>query len=450
MAMSFKSFHSLAFPFFSSPAPIDSFSFALSLISQYFLFVFCEPAYYILLLHSLSFDPFLPFSVIDGESSECFDIYSFTNTTHPMQDKSMSVSSTLPASALDANEIYLEPFLRAFCLGVGSGVILEVAHVAFKLANVAESLPTTVAPETLFSIIRSEPGIWEQFAPLFYADHAMAVLAWIGFYIIDVLAIKAILDKYNDDPKTANHALRHLVTLPKKMLPVRLGFVQKLVLKILGRDRFMSPGTVNSISTTALHESSVESDKRSTTMPDDSTSAFNIVPSNVTTLPPPPTTTKGAAPTIKNKSGSSTTSPDAKAYPGLERPGVGQRSKDLSPGQLNPDVKSFLRRRRELKQRSSYLTNQWYAAALSENLKADEPLGVDILGRRVLLFRDSTTGKVSCMDDACPHRGAPLSQGWMSVIEGHDCVVSRHLYAIELHVLELLLCCSDSTATHLS
>jgi phenylpropionate dioxygenase-like ring-hydroxylating dioxygenase large terminal subunit len=42
------------------------------------------------------------------------------------------------------------------------------------------------------------------------------------------------------------------------------------------------------------------------------------------------------------------------------------------------------------------------AAALSEKVK-DKPVGVDILGTRVVLFRDSQ-GKVKCLDDACPHR----------------------------------------------
>ncbi len=102
--------------------------------------------------------------------------------------------------------------------------------------------------------------------------------------------------------------------------------------------------------------------------------------------------------------------------------------------------------------------------ALSENLKPGKPLGVDILGTRVVLFRDEETGKVgfcfgwlpvgrvwvglgwsgwidwllvwlpsnefstktkptnpskpqiTCLDDACPHRGAPLSSGWLTTL----------------------------------
>lgn len=45
-------------------------------------------------------------------------------------------------------------------------------------------------------------------------------------------------------------------------------------------------------------------------------------------------------------------------------------------------------------------------AALSENLKPGKPLGVDILGTRVTLFRDQESGKVQCIDDTCPHRCA--------------------------------------------
>lgn len=68
------------------------------------------------------------------------------------------------------------------------------------------------------------------------------------------------------------------------------------------------------------------------------------------------------------------------------------------------------RRDQELRERKMYLKNFWYAAALSEKVK-DKPVGVDILGTRLTLFRDEE-GKVVAVDDTCPHRGAPLSEGW--------------------------------------
>jgi hypothetical protein len=44
------------------------------------------------------------------------------------------------------------------------------------------------------------------------------------------------------------------------------------------------------------------------------------------------------------------------------------------------------------------------AAALSEHLTEDAPLGVEILGSKVVLFREGNT--IKCLDDTCPHRSA--------------------------------------------
>eukprot|EP00878_Enallax_costatus_P003488 GHUV01003701.1.p1 GENE.GHUV01003701.1~~GHUV01003701.1.p1 ORF type:complete len:521 (+),score=199.28 GHUV01003701.1:1499-3061(+) len=81
------------------------------------------------------------------------------------------------------------------------------------------------------------------------------------------------------------------------------------------------------------------------------------------------------------------------------------------------------RRDKELRERKMYLKNFWYAAALSEKVK-DKPVGVDILGTRLTLFRDEE-GKVVAVDDTCPHRGAPLSEGWTVTDKksGKKCVV---------------------------
>lgn len=84
-------------------------------------------------------------------------------------------------------------------------------------------------------------------------------------------------------------------------------------------------------------------------------------------------------------------------------------------------------------------------SALSEKLEGTKPLRVDILGRSVVLFREAETmlpsaaagtapldagtavsaaGRVRCLDNICPHRGAPLSEGWAKTVEGHGaCVV---------------------------
>lgn len=45
-------------------------------------------------------------------------------------------------------------------------------------------------------------------------------------------------------------------------------------------------------------------------------------------------------------------------------------------------------------------------AGISEQVK-EKPVGVEILGEKVVLYRDST-GTIQCLHDVCPHRGAPL------------------------------------------
>eukprot|EP00775_Hariotina_reticulata_P003369 gene3369-3644_t len=98
--------------------------------------------------------------------------------------------------------------------------------------------------------------------------------------------------------------------------------------------------------------------------------------------------------------------------------------KQLPKPKRLPERDSGLSKRdKELRDRKSYLKNFWYAAALSSNV-TEKPLGVDILGTRLTLFRDET-GAVVAVDDACPHRGAPLSAGWTATDKatGKKCVV---------------------------
>ncbi len=61
------------------------------------------------------------------------------------------------------------------------------------------------------------------------------------------------------------------------------------------------------------------------------------------------------------------------------------------------------------------LLGQWYVVAKSADLKRGVPLAVTRLGRKLVLWRDAQ-GKAHCVEDYCPHRGAPLSRGL--VIEG--------------------------------
>src|SRR5581483_6016884 len=67
------------------------------------------------------------------------------------------------------------------------------------------------------------------------------------------------------------------------------------------------------------------------------------------------------------------------------------------------------------------LLGQWYVVAKSVEVAPGRPHGVKALGRNLVLWRDED-GKIHCLDDRCPHRGAPLSRG--EVIEGN--IVCRY------------------------
>lgn len=48
-------------------------------------------------------------------------------------------------------------------------------------------------------------------------------------------------------------------------------------------------------------------------------------------------------------------------------------------------------------------------AGISEQIK-DKPVALEILGEKLVLVRGSN-GKIQCLQDVCPHRGAPLHLG---------------------------------------
>merc|ERR1712137_116360 len=55
------------------------------------------------------------------------------------------------------------------------------------------------------------------------------------------------------------------------------------------------------------------------------------------------------------------------------------------------------------------MRNAWYPALLVEQLDKVEPYGIQILGIPLCFWRHK--GKIQCVQDACPHRSAPLSVG---------------------------------------
>ena len=56
------------------------------------------------------------------------------------------------------------------------------------------------------------------------------------------------------------------------------------------------------------------------------------------------------------------------------------------------------------------ILGQWYPVAKSVEVRSISPLGIEVLGEKLVLWRGDN-GKVHCIKDQCPHRGAPLSFG---------------------------------------
>jgi phenylpropionate dioxygenase-like ring-hydroxylating dioxygenase large terminal subunit len=75
---------------------------------------------------------------------------------------------------------------------------------------------------------------------------------------------------------------------------------------------------------------------------------------------------------------------------------------------------------------SQGLPGQWYVVAKSVQVRGKKPIGVQALGKKLVLWRNAEGG-VSCLEDYCPHRGAPLSFG--EVFEGN---IACHYHGIVL------------------
>jgi vanillate O-demethylase monooxygenase subunit len=58
----------------------------------------------------------------------------------------------------------------------------------------------------------------------------------------------------------------------------------------------------------------------------------------------------------------------------------------------------------------TFARNLWYVAAWSHNLQCNRPLGVQIIGEPIVLWR-TERGKIVALEDRCVHRLAPLSLG---------------------------------------
>ena len=71
---------------------------------------------------------------------------------------------------------------------------------------------------------------------------------------------------------------------------------------------------------------------------------------------------------------------------------------------------------------STFIRNAWYVAASSDEIGSEKPLGRTICNIQIAFFRDSKD-QVQAVEDFCPHRGAPLSLGY---VEGDNLVCGYH------------------------
>ena len=65
--------------------------------------------------------------------------------------------------------------------------------------------------------------------------------------------------------------------------------------------------------------------------------------------------------------------------------------------------------------------NAWYVAASSDEV-TEKPLGRTICNEKIVFFRRAS-GVIAAVEDFCPHRGAPLSLGF---VEGENLVCGYH------------------------
>jgi phenylpropionate dioxygenase-like ring-hydroxylating dioxygenase large terminal subunit len=56
-------------------------------------------------------------------------------------------------------------------------------------------------------------------------------------------------------------------------------------------------------------------------------------------------------------------------------------------------------------------TKQWYPVAVVEFLDQRKPHPIQLMGKDLVAWLDTTSGKWNVFEDACPHRLAPLSEG---------------------------------------
>eukprot|EP00882_Tetradesmus_deserticola_P000142 GHRQ01000160.1.p1 GENE.GHRQ01000160.1~~GHRQ01000160.1.p1 ORF type:complete len:682 (+),score=313.23 GHRQ01000160.1:310-2355(+) len=349
------------------------------------------------------------------------------------QPGSSTASSVVAAAAAPASETspFLDPLVRSLILGVGAGMLAETGHVLFKALSLAGSgaLPS---PFTA--------GALQACSPNFIADHAVAIGAWLLLYVVEAAAIMGVMSRNPNKP--ANELTQQISgwpLLPRKIFPASLTSVKDALSHTLATSASAASPNGSSSSTTVAAASVLNAVSAGDLATAQAIAA--AAPSAITAAPPGLSkelekTLDDIEAAAAGKAGPVQDAP-TKAPTGPIKPKerlVKKTPKMLGGPVLQPPLEKQQqereqqrsRRDKELADRKAYLKNFWYAAALSSALpaKGKKPLGVDILGSRITLFRDET-GKVVAVDDTCPHRGAPLGEGWTTTDKatGKTCVV---------------------------
>ncbi|KAF8066301.1 SAE2 [Scenedesmus sp. PABB004] len=318
------------------------------------------------------------------------------------------------AQAVEASP-FLDPLARSLILGVGAGVFTELGH--------ALSLAASGALPSPFS-----SGAAQQFSPAFFADHAVAIGAWVLLYAVEAAAIMGVI-RANPDraPEAAAAGVRGAGLLPRRLFPASLSPVRDAVAHTLA-------ASAAATSAAAPPAHGVEAAAAAVLRAGSVSEAAAAAPAALTAAPPGLSRELERAlddieAAAAGRSTDGGNGGDGDADPGAPRAGAATAPRPAPPAEAPRAAPAGLgvagllrererdtaagRRARELAERKAYLKNFWYAAALSSNVTSDKPLGVDILGSRISLFRDEA-GQVVALDDACPHRGAPLSAGWVT------------------------------------
>ncbi|GLI62695.1 hypothetical protein VaNZ11_005371 [Volvox africanus] len=340
---------------------------------------------------------------------------------HAQKDDRKVELGVQPSSLdLSSSEVspFFEPLLRGLVLGMGAGVLCEMAHVAFKVTNIASDGGNHLP---------SASQLYEQLAPLFVWDHAVAIFFWLLFYVIEAGVILAILREYPDDNQ-AFRVIRSTPTLPKRLLPLKLSSVKRAIHSLLH-------GRAPQAATQGAAPMAFRGDAGMPVLPGPRPRGVGGVVAVLERPRPGPgeqVLEDGEDEGVKPDMEPPRQPPASGSQTAVKTPtdsllSEARRAAGLLPGQLDPNsipggmLDKSARRSKELEDRRAYLQNFWYAAALSEKVTG-KPLKVDILSRTITIWRDED-GKVHCLDNVCPHRGAPLSAGWTKTKNGKSCVV---------------------------